>query len=288
VSVTSGVTTTVTLESTGRLDFTANGSVTATESGGGTPTTTNTAVLIDGVVEGLEYFTTSGISGLTSEKGQFSYGNGDQITFKVGGVVLGTATTEDVVSGQTFLQDIADVERTDLGNDYVQNMATFLQSLDTNHDSSDGIQISATVRQALSGSAIDLQTATETEVQQLVESVGGSYIEEGTAMVHVRDMLVNYTALETSDFEANTPEAKDDSLSAMSLLELNAFSDALSDSDKLEIIEDSETSTVFTPHIESELEASEQQENNLPTSIDPWLINSQMENLLGIETAHID
>jgi hypothetical protein len=74
----------------------------------------------------------------------------------------------------------------------------------------------------------------------------------------------------------------------MSLLELNAFSDALSDSDKLEIIEDSETSTVFAPHIESGLETTEQQENNLPTSIDPWLINSQMENLLGIETAHID
>ena len=97
--------------------------------------------MIDGVVEGLEYYTSSGLSGLTNEDGWFSYHDGDDITFKVGGVVLGTATTEDVASGKTFLQDIADVDRTDLNDEYLENMATFLQSLDENHHPDDGIWV---------------------------------------------------------------------------------------------------------------------------------------------------
>lgn len=160
-----------------------------------------TAQLIDGVVEGVEYETSSGVKGITDKDGNFSYKEGDSITFKIGGVILGVATAEDVASGKTFLQDIADVERTDLNDEYLENLATFLQSLDVNADAYDGIVITEEIRTALENVSIDLRTASEEEVKALVESVGKEYVSEKDAMQHVKDMLVEYTDLTEEEFE---------------------------------------------------------------------------------------
>lgn len=158
-------------------------------------------MLIDGVVEGVEYFTTSGMSGLTNQEGQFNYQDGDDITFKVGGVVLGTATAEDVTSGRTFLQDIADVERSNLSDDYLENMAVFLQSLDENHDSNDGIVITDDIRLALQNVDFDLREANEEELQHLIEQIGGQYVNEADAMKHVKDMLIQHADMTETDFD---------------------------------------------------------------------------------------
>ena len=171
-----------------------------------TPMTYSVAAIVDGVVEGLEYFTTSGFTGLTDENGQFRYLNGDDITFKVGGVVLGTATAEDVASGKTFLQDIADVDRTDLNDEYLENMATFLQSLDENRHPDDGIVITEATRMALQGANLDLRTATGTEVRTLVEDIGARYVNEADAMAHVKKMLVQHTGLQMDDFEEHVTD----------------------------------------------------------------------------------
>jgi hypothetical protein len=165
------------------------------------------SVVVNGVVEGLEYFTTSGLSGLTDANGQFGYLSGDDITFKVGGVVLGTATPEDVASGKTFLQDIADVDRTDLNDEYLENMATFLQSLDENHHPDDGIVITDATRIALQEADLDLRTATGEEVQTLVESIGARYVNEADAMAHVKDMLMKHTGLQEDDFREHVSDS---------------------------------------------------------------------------------
>ena len=199
-NVVSGTAQVFTLTKAGPFDFTASGAITVTESNGGATTTTNSSVLIDGVVEGVEYFTTSGISGLTNQEGLFNYQDGDDITFKVGGVVLGTATAEDVTSGRTFLQDIADVERSNLSDDYLENMAVFLQSLDENHDSSDGIVITDDTRFALQNVDFDLREASEEELQHLIEQIGGQYVNEADAMKHVKDMLIQHADMTETDF----------------------------------------------------------------------------------------
>jgi len=164
-------------------------------------TVASTAQLIDGAVEGIEYTTTSGLHGYTEEDGSFSFQEGDDVTFTVGGVTLGVATAEDVSSGKTFLQDIADVERTDLNDEYLENMATFLQSIDENSDAYDGIVITDEIREALADIDIDLRTASADEVKHVVEQVGKSYVEEDAAMEHVEDMLVDYTDLDHNDFQ---------------------------------------------------------------------------------------
>ena len=160
-------------------------------------------IFIDGIVEGVEYSTNSGINGLTSKDGRFSYQTGDDITFKVGGVLLGTATAEDVALGKTFLQDIANVDRTDLNDEHLENMATFLQSLDENRDADDGIVITEEKRTALLDADLDLRKAAKEEVQQLVESVGGVYVNEEDAMDHVKEMLIQFAGMEEGDFEAH-------------------------------------------------------------------------------------
>ncbi|MBE9564696.1 MAG: hypothetical protein IMF17_05570, partial [Proteobacteria bacterium] len=160
------------------------------------------AVLIDGVVEGVEYNTSSGLHGFTDENGGYSFHEGDTITFNVGGVELGSVSAEEAMAGQTFLQDIADVERSDMNDEHLENMATFLQSIDS--DSSDNIHITAEMREALSDVTIDLNTASEEQVKELVESVGGTYVDEEAAMEHVQDMLEEYTDMDTSDFDEHT------------------------------------------------------------------------------------
>ncbi|RXJ61916.1 hypothetical protein CRV06_12105, partial [Halarcobacter anaerophilus] len=158
------------------------------------------ATLIDGVVEGAYYETSSGVTGLTDENGNFNFRAGDDVTFSVGGVVLGVATAEDIASGQTFLQDIADVSRSDLNDEHLENMAVFLQSIDT-LDSGDNIVITQAMRDALSDTTLDLRTASEEEVHHLIENVGGNYVEESDAMNHVQQMLEEYTDMDSTQFE---------------------------------------------------------------------------------------
>jgi hypothetical protein len=231
-SVVSGEAQIFTLTNTGPFNFTANGSVTVTESNGSATTTTTASVLIDGVVRGIEYVTSSGMSGLTNQEGLFNYQDGDDITFKVGGVVLGTATAEDVISGRTFLQDIADVERSNLSDGYLENMAIFLQSLDANYNPGDGITITEQMRINLADIELDLRQASSSEVKQVIEQVGGVYVERAEAMEHVKDMLIEYSDMKESDFElidteslmARTESSRSDQQNSLSSLENDRIS----------------------------------------------------------------
>jgi VCBS repeat-containing protein len=164
--------------------------------------------LIDGGVEGIEYTTTSGLHGYTEEGGSFSFLKGDDVTFNIGGVTLGTATFDDIASGQTFLQDIADVDRTDLNDEYLENMATLLQSIDENSDAYDGIVVTDEIREALVDVDLDLRTASEEDVQQVVEQLGKNYVEEDAAMDHVEDMLVEHTDLEHNEFDKHVDDGQ--------------------------------------------------------------------------------
>ena len=162
--------------------------------------------LVDGIVEGVEYTSSSGISGLTTKEGYFNYLLGDDVSFNIGNVSLGSVSSEDLASGNIFLQDIADVERTNLNDEYVENMAVFLQSLDENNDASDGITITEQTRDLLSNVDLDLRTATEEDVKNVISEVGGSYINESQAMIHVQEMLIKYTDLKVDDFEIHQPD----------------------------------------------------------------------------------
>ncbi|MDP0561540.1 MAG: tandem-95 repeat protein [Candidatus Endonucleobacter sp. (ex Gigantidas childressi)] len=168
-------------------------------------TTPNSGTLIDGVIEGIFYETSSGLTGMTDENGGFQFNDGDTITFSIGNVELGSITAEEAQSGQTFLQDIADVDRGDLNDHYLENMATFLQSLDS--DEGDNIVITAEIHTKLEDLELNLHTASEEEVKALVESIGKEFVSEEDAMEHVQEMLEKYTDMQSDDFDAHTDDS---------------------------------------------------------------------------------
>ncbi|WP_157823180.1 cadherin-like domain-containing protein, partial [Psychromonas sp. MB-3u-54] len=162
---------------------------------------TNSAVIIDGIIEGLSYQTTSELFGLTGADGDFDYKSGDIVTFTIGALVIGTIDMSDITDGQVFLQDIAQVSRTDVNDEYVENMAVLLQSLDNNDDAYDGIVITQAMRDAFSEENFDLASMSEQELVSLIAATGQSALSEDAAMEHVQDMLELHADMDESEFD---------------------------------------------------------------------------------------
>lgn len=98
-----------------------------------------TGVFKDSNVSGLSW--SSGTrSGVTGPDGGFSFGNGQQVTFKVGGLTLGSGTGGDVMT------PISLVAGGSSSSPAVINMTRFLMMLDQDGDPDNGLTISANVQ----------------------------------------------------------------------------------------------------------------------------------------------
>jgi hypothetical protein len=117
-------------------------------------------------VAGLGYETTSG-SGITDTRGTFSFQPGEPVEFSIGGVVIGSA------AGQAILTPVDLVPGGSSGNATVRNIVRFLMMLDENDDPADGIAISADVQQAAANwSQVDFSAADfNNEVVTIVSDV---------------------------------------------------------------------------------------------------------------------
>lgn len=111
--------------------------------GGGTtppPPTPQTAEgrFIDTVVQGLEYIS-GDQTGITDSNGTFTYEVGETITFSVGAVDIGTVAGSNIITPVDLTGSNSTMPDT-------QNIVRFLLMLDADGDSSNGITISAEVR----------------------------------------------------------------------------------------------------------------------------------------------
>jgi len=140
---------------------------TSTESTATTSSTVSTGYFIDGAVEGIEYETTSGLTGITNEHGHFDYQAGDEVEFRVGQLVLGsTEVAEDgLVTPMNLTESVsyssADLRQMKTGKQ-LQNQTTLmlrlLQSMDADNNPDNGIQISDEIRSQLDqAEAVNLQ-----------------------------------------------------------------------------------------------------------------------------------
>ncbi|MCU7833422.1 MAG: type I secretion C-terminal target domain-containing protein [gamma proteobacterium symbiont of Lucinoma myriamae] len=107
---------------------------------------------------------------------------------------------------QVFLQDIASIDRTDVNDEYLENMAVLLQSLDVDGDAYNGIVITKSMHDAFSDESFDLATISEQDLITIIESTGRESVSEDNAMEHVQDMLVEYTDLEHSEFDVRVDD----------------------------------------------------------------------------------
>ena len=106
--------------------------------------------------------------------------------------------------GEVFIQEIAGVGLENLTDNYVENMAVFLQSIDNDDDAYNGIVISEGIHDALSDDSFDLATASKTDLNDVLEDNGYTAVDEDAAMVHVADMIREHAGL--TEFDAR-PDA---------------------------------------------------------------------------------
>jgi hypothetical protein len=111
-----------------------------------------TGVLSDAAVGGVAYTTSSGVTGTTAADGSYSFNPGDTVTFKLGGLTLGTATATGIITPME-LSGVSAVK--------LQNLLVLLQSLDSDGNPANGISIPAGAAAAVAASVnLDGSTAT--------------------------------------------------------------------------------------------------------------------------------
>lgn len=114
-------------------------------------------ILTDGPVGGVQYTTSGGYSGVTGADGAYAYNPGDKVTFKIGGITLGTVTA----TGTVTPLDLAAAAGAGKEN-VATNLLVLLQSLDADGDPSNGITINDNTKTAAANASIDLTVAPAT------------------------------------------------------------------------------------------------------------------------------
>lgn len=123
---------------------------------------TYSGTLTDSPVAGIAYTTSSGLSGLTDASGHFNFHAGDTVTFRLGGLELGslaTTGTEETVTPIDLVNALPGLDAATRQN-VVTNLLVLLQSVDADGDPSNGISVPAAVSTALTD-AVAAQLETE-------------------------------------------------------------------------------------------------------------------------------
>lgn len=153
--------------------------------GGGSNATQQTGVLLDSAVNGVSYTGILGSEGTTGAGGTFKYFPGEKITFKIGGLTLGSA------SGQAILTPV------DLGGtpgvlgDHAKRILRALQTLDSDDVPDNGITITPDMRTAIK-KIVSLSNATDTDLLSALQQArpGVTLKAEDEALQHFADTLL--------------------------------------------------------------------------------------------------
>ena len=145
----------------------------------GTSSASSVATFIDSPVTGLQFESSSG-SNLTDGNGNFTYREGESVTFHIGNLYLGAAVPSDNKVTPLSLTGGS----VDTGNAKLVRMLRTLQSLDSDGNLDNGIQIDASVRETLQAQAqLNLQTASDDEITGLI---GNYKVDAQSAIDHFR------------------------------------------------------------------------------------------------------
>ena len=155
-------------------------------------------VFVDAPVGGLEY-EIEGERFITDDSGVFNYEPGQQISFYIGDIFLGSTLGHSVLTPLDLVPLAVDES-----DQRVINRIRLLQSLDDDGNLSNGIQISALVRAEAAGKSLDFsattedfETASATVISQLtaVTNAGARVlVPESEALAHFRNTLVELSA----------------------------------------------------------------------------------------------
>ena len=138
---------------------------------GGGGASVNTGKFIDAPTQGLGYSTATQ-NGTTDNQGSFRCEAGEQITFSIGDVVLGTTLCKSIITPLDLVPGAADET-----NPTVTNILRLLQSLDDDCDLDNIIYITPQIASEVSGRPINFNTSVENfnngEVADLFDYLNG-------------------------------------------------------------------------------------------------------------------
>lgn len=150
--------------------------------------------------------------GITDSNGTFNYKAGEKVTFSLGDVVLGSAPAVPIVTPLDLSPSAVD-----LTNSEVSNMTRFLQTLDTDGDAGNGIEITSAVRNA----AKDLSITFDVLVGEFEEN---SDLLSLLQSVKDTEELIDSTIAE-KHLQASLEEAYGDLFSNIGLLTSEGFTE---------------------------------------------------------------
>ncbi|QIB52106.1 carboxylesterase/lipase family protein [Pseudomonas sp. OIL-1] len=107
--------------------------------------TSRTGVFIDSAVAGLSYSGETTGEGITNQHGEFSYVDGEWLTFSIGKLELGSATGSDVLTPLSIVKAATAAE-----DQRVVNMLVLLQSLDADGNLNNGIELNEPISEEVS------------------------------------------------------------------------------------------------------------------------------------------
>ena len=148
------------------------------------PPATTTGTFVDSATQGIAY-TCGTTTGVTDANGTFNFVAGDNCTFKLGGITLGTAAGKSLLTPVDLV-----VGASSETNPVVSNIAQFLISLDNDSNPANGIVIDPAVQTALAGKALDFTLAPAafaSAAQALVSAViaGRTLVSTAAAQAHL-------------------------------------------------------------------------------------------------------
>ncbi len=148
----------------------------------------STGVFVDSAVAGVTYTTSSGLSGTTNASGEFSYQPGDTASFSIGDVSLGS------VAASAVLTPVEVMGASDTADQKVINLARLLQTLDSDGDPSNGIEITSSTSNTLRGKTLSFDVDVDTftsdgTVAQIQTAVGKTLISATSALNHLHSTM---------------------------------------------------------------------------------------------------
>jgi hypothetical protein len=152
-------------------------------------------VFLDAEVEGLSYTTDSGISGTTDENGTYSFLPGENVSFSVGGVSLGTVAGAPICTPFDFAAAST-------------NIARFIQSLDADGDPSNGIDLVA-ANIALADTIINSAAFTvDTATFEANPDIAAALVTTDNTLIAEQEALDNLNAGTDTTFDNAELEGK--------------------------------------------------------------------------------
>ncbi len=143
-------------------------------------------IFLDSAVEGLHY-QSGEHSGTTDANGTFFFEAGQSLRFSLGGIVLGEAVAQAVMTPVELVQGAEDET-----HPTVVNISRFLQSLDDDDDLSNGIRISQEIRSLAEGQTFNFEIAeADFETEVFFSVLGISQIPSVVSVqAHLRETLL--------------------------------------------------------------------------------------------------